>query len=127
MTGDTEGGTGPLRRAIRRLAPDHEEPEERTVVAAASSSATRIGNCGDRSQVAVCGRIRSLAIRPEQTGSPSLEAELYDDTGTVTLIWLGRRTVAGVHPGTQLRAVGRICVKDSRRLMFNPRYDLLPD
>ena len=53
-----------------------------------------------------------------------LEAELYDGSGTITVVWLGRRRIAGIEPGRQIRVVGRIGVHDAQRLMFNPRYEL---
>ena len=53
--------------------------------------------------------------------------ELYDGSGTVTLVWLGRREIAGISPGRQLRATGRITTNGGRRVIFNPRYELVLD
>jgi hypothetical protein len=38
---------------------------------------------------------------------------------------LGRREIAGLSPGRQLRATGRITSTDNRRVIFNPRYELV--
>jgi hypothetical protein len=57
---------------------------------------------------------------------PALEAELYDGSGSVTLVWLGRRTLAGLAAGRQLRATGRLTTAEGRRLIYNPRYELVP-
>ncbi len=128
MTARVDGSSGPLRRAFKRLVTDsHELEDERLAETARSDGAVPISDCTDRSPVVVTGRIRSLTVRPQQQGSPSLEAELYDGSGAVTLIWLGRRSVAGVRPGALLRAHGRICQVSDRRTLFNPRYDLLPE
>jgi len=35
------------------------------------------------------------------------------------------RTIAGIEPGRQLRATGRITSGEGRRLIYNPRYELL--
>jgi hypothetical protein len=74
--------------------------------------------------VTVFGTIRSVTIRP-RAGTPALEAELFDGSGSVTLVWLGRRTIAGIEPGRQLRADGRITSGEGRKLIYNPRYELV--
>lgn len=88
------------------------------------SGATTVARCGDRVPVTVFGTVRSMTIRP-RAGVPALEAELYDGSGTVTLVWLGRRTLAGVGPGRQVKATGRITTAEGRRLIYNPRYELV--
>jgi RecG-like helicase len=77
--------------------------------------------CGERTEV--LGRIRSVAYTPRES-VPTLEAELFDGTGTVSLIWLGRRRITGIEPGRTLVAAGRVGEVDGRRAMFNPRYEL---
>ena len=57
-------------------------------------------------------------------GTPSLEASLYDGSGMVTLVWLGRRKIAGIKPGVDLKASGRVSCQEGRRVIFNPRYEL---
>ena len=64
-----------------------------------------------------------MTLRP-RGGVPALEAELYEDSGVITVIWLGRRRIAGIEPGRQIRVLGRIGLQDSQRVMFNPRYEL---
>ncbi len=64
-----------------------------------------------------------MTLRP-RGGVPALEAELFDGSGILTLVWLGRRRIAGIEPGRALQVQGRIGVHDETRLMFNPRYDL---
>jgi hypothetical protein len=88
------------------------------------AGATAVAKCNDRVPVTVFGVVRTMTIRP-RAGVPALEAEVFDGTGTVTLVWLGRRTVAGIAAGRQLRATGRITVAEGRRLIYNPRYELV--
>jgi hypothetical protein len=57
---------------------------------------------------------------------PALEAELFDGSGALDLVWLGRRTIDGVEPGRRIRVEGMVCDVDGRRTMFNPRYELRP-
>jgi hypothetical protein len=122
----TEDSPGRLRRAVRRLASaDHEiEADDLQQRVADDEGAHPVAHCQERSLVTVLGTVRSLTLRP-RAGTPSLEVELYDGSGTVTLIWLGRREIAGIAPGKQLRATGRMTSDGSRRVIFNPRYELV--
>jgi len=116
---------GRLRRAVHRLTTQaHELDAEDMQKQADGAGAVLVTSCVDRTPVTVLGTVRSLTIRP-RAGTPALEAELFDGSGVVTLVWLGRRTIAGIEPGRQLRATGRIATHDGRRLIFNPRYELL--
>jgi RecG-like helicase len=83
-----------------------------------------VARCGERTVVTVLGTVRSMTLRP-RAGAPTLEVELYDGTAVVTLVWLGRREIAGISPGRRLRATGRIATNDGRRMIFNPRYELV--
>ena len=76
--------------------------------------------------VTVSGTLRTVTLRP-RADVAALESELYDGTGSLTLIWLGRRAIRGVTPGRRVLARGRITVRDDRLVMFNPTYELLPD
>jgi hypothetical protein len=64
-----------------------------------------------------------VTLRP-RGGVPALEAELYDGSGLITLVWLGRRRIAGIEPGRAIKVTGRVGVQDRMRVMFNPRYEL---
>lgn len=124
MTAD-EGGR--LRKAMRRLtAQTHELDAEELQRRAEHAGAQPVAACVDRMPATVFGTVRALTIRP-RAGTPALEAELYDGSGVVTLVFVGRRTIAGIEPGRRLRATGRVTTNEGRRVMFNPRYELLPD
>ena len=77
----------------------------------------------DRRKVVVGGTLKTVTLRP-RGGVPALEAELYDGSGAITLVWLGRRQITGIGPGRQLEVEGRIGVQDGVRVMYNPRYEL---
>ena len=79
----------------------------------------------DRERVTVSGTLRNVTLRP-RAGVPALEAELYDGSGAVSVVWLGRRQIAGIEPGRQLIAHGRVTKSQGRFVMFNPRYELRP-
>jgi hypothetical protein len=82
-----------------------------------------VSDAPDRELVTIQGSLRTVTLRP-RGGVPALEAELYDGTGTITVLWLGRRRIAGIFPGRSIRVTGRIGVHGGTRVMYNPRYDL---
>ncbi len=84
-----------------------------------------IASCQDRQQVTVTGTLRAVTLRP-RAGVPALEAELFDGTDALDVVWLGRRSIAGIEPGRRLVAHGRISHARGRRVLFNPRYELRP-
>jgi RecJ-like exonuclease len=71
----------------------------------------------------VTGRIRSVVYTPKET-VPTLEAELFDGTATLALVWLGRRRIAGIEPGRRIVARGRVGVHNGRLAIYNPWYEL---
>jgi RecJ-like exonuclease len=78
-------------------------------------------SCGQR--VKVFGRLKSVVYTPRQN-LPTLHAELVDGTGTVTLVWLGRRRIPGIEPGRALEVFGCVTETKNGLVIFNPRYDL---
>ncbi len=115
-----------FRRALQRLtASDDERESEALQERAAREGAEPVVRCGDRQQVCVSGEVRSVRV-DARGGSPVLEVEVYDGTGVLTVIFLGRRSVAALTAGRSLTVRGRITMTDGRRTMFNPAYDLLP-
>ncbi len=92
--------------------------------------ATKAGGCPiamltARRQATVCGTLRSVTLRP-RAGVPALEAELYDGSGSLYVVWLGRRHIAGIEPGRRLRIHGMVTEAEGQRAVFNPRYELVP-
>ena len=115
---------GRLKRALQRLTADEDEvhsQELRSEVHAAG--ATTVSECSLGKPVCVAGTLRAVVLRP-LAGVPTLEAELYDGTGTVTLVWLGRRRIRGIDPGRSLVARGRLTKREGKATLFNPEYEL---
>jgi hypothetical protein len=84
-----------------------------------------IAEAPDRERVRLRGTLRTVTLRP-RGGVPALEAELFDGSGVITIVWLGRRRIAGISPGRALEVQGRIGSHDGGRIMYNPRYELIP-
>ncbi|MDX6199823.1 MAG: hypothetical protein QOJ79_2974 [Actinomycetota bacterium] len=121
---ETEKEPGRLRRALSRLTADEMELQSQELAnESASAGATHVSQCSVGAPVCVAGSLRAVVLRP-RAGVPTLEAELYDGTGTVTLIWLGRRRIRGIDPGRQLVARGRLTRQDGRETIYNPSYEL---
>ncbi len=113
---------GRFSRTLERLSSDHQESTE-LKQDAAKASCTLIESQPDRAVVALHGVLRSVTLRPVD-GVTALEAELYDGSASVTLVWLGRRKIEGITPGRQLKAFGRIGTRSGCRVIYNPRYEL---
>jgi amino acid transporter len=83
-----------------------------------------IGTVTWRQQVQVQGRVRTLRVQP-LAGTATLECVLEDDSGAISLVFLGRNKVPGIDIGTRLRARG-VAGEHRRRLaILNPAYQLL--
>lgn len=93
--------------------------------AARSAGAQPIDECVRGTRVSVCGTIRSVAVRP-RSQAPALEAELYDGSGHMTLVWMGRRSIPGIEVGRMLVASGRVTCPDRQPVIYNPEYVLRP-
>ena len=57
--------------------------------------------------------------------SPTLELVLTDHTGAVSIVFLGRRAIAGVDIGTRMTVEGTVGIHDNRLAILNPGYRLL--
>jgi hypothetical protein len=73
----------------------------------------------------VCGTVRTVTLPPRRS-VPALVAEVWDGNGSVNLVWIGRRTIAGIEPGVFLRARGRVATVRGAPTIFNPAYEIVP-
>jgi RecG-like helicase len=92
---------------------------------AARLGCTRMCDLKDRAEATVSGTVRAVTLRP-RVNVPALVVDLYDGTRTIHLVWLGRRTIAGISPGTYLRASGRVTYSRGIPTIFNPAYEIVP-
>ncbi len=115
---------GYFRRLARRLTTDVDtlDADEMSATAEAAG-AQRACDCTRGQQVTVLGRLRSVEVCP-QSANATLEAELFDGTEGVTLVWIGRRRIPGIEPGRTIRVHGRLAERDGRKVLYNPEYEL---
>jgi hypothetical protein len=85
---------------------------------------TPIGNIEWRKRAQVQGRVTSIKAAPRGS-APVLEVEIWDETGGVALQFLGRRDIAGLEVGSQLRAEGMVGEVEGSMVILNPSYELL--
>jgi hypothetical protein len=78
-----------------------------------------------RDRATVQGRVRAVHAGPV-SGTWSLQCELVDDSGGMKIVFLGRRSIAGIEPGTGMLVTGTIGQADGHLAIFNPVYTLLP-
>jgi hypothetical protein len=116
---------GRLRRTISKWADASSQDARDLRQTYADPGCDSIREAPDREKVTLRGRLRTVTLRP-RAGIPALEAELSDGSGVITIVWLGRRRIAGIDPGRGIEVQGRIGAHEGVRVMYNPRYELIP-
>jgi hypothetical protein len=85
---------------------------------------TPIGNITWRKRAQVQGRVSSIKSAPADS-SPLVEVEVWDESGGVTLQFLGRREISGLDVGSQLKAEGMVGENNGQLVILNPSYEIL--
>jgi hypothetical protein len=117
---------GRLFRIFRGLTADVEDLDAEDLREdVEQTGATAVVRCARGDTVTVAGRLRSVVYTPRDNVA-TVEAELFDGSGSVRLIWLGRRRIPGIEPGRSLVARGRLAEQDGEFVLYNPWYELKP-
>jgi amino acid transporter len=120
-----------LTAAMRRHEPSTstawDREETRAVISSTTPAppATRIADLTWRERAVVTGQVRAVRLAAVAQ-SPSLEVELWDESGGVVLVFYGRRHIAGIKAGTRMTAVGTISDRHGKLAISNPIYTLDP-
>ncbi|CAB4818236.1 unannotated protein [freshwater metagenome] len=85
---------------------------------------TPIGEIQWRKRAHVQGQVTAIKNAPRGS-APLLQVEVWDQTGGVTLQFLGRREIAGLEVGSQIRAEGMVGEEEGVLTILNPSYELL--
>lgn len=85
---------------------------------------TPIGEIQWRKRAHVQGRVTSIKVAPRGS-APMLQVEMWDQSGGVTLQFLGRREIAGLDVGAELRAEGMVGEENGSLTILNPSYELV--
>ena len=78
----------------------------------------------ERERVTVSGVVQSMTFAPVDAPA-RLVATLYDGTGSVELLWNGRRTIPGVDVGRHLEVEGTVNSSRDHLSLIDPVYRIL--
>ncbi len=120
----------PVRGAPNRPTPHRRHPrrvEKRIADLDAPEGAVPIARITPRQQAKVAGRVRSIQVQ-RWSRIPTLELTIIDTAGdTLIVVFLGRRQIAGIQPGTDVSVEAMVASRSGGLSMLNPIYEILPD
>jgi hypothetical protein len=116
---DGGGGTGDTPLPVLPLVDDGGDRPGRYEV----PGATPIAEVRYRDHVRIGGRVRSLRVAP-QHDAPVLELILDDGSAAISVVFLGRRALAGVGVGAHMVVEGTVGLHRNRLALLNPAYEL---
>jgi len=79
-----------------------------------------------RQRIWVAGKILCLRGKTDKNAS-NLECEITDGTGSLLLVFQGRRRIPGIAVGALLIAEGMVGSWSRRLAILNPEYELVAD
>jgi hypothetical protein len=90
----------------------------------AQDGAVPIATVTWRQRARIEGRVRTVRVQP-LGGTSTLECVLQDDSGAMSLVFLGRSKIPGIEVGSRVRAEGVAGEHRGRLAILNPVYQLL--
>jgi amino acid transporter len=93
------------------------------VTATLGTSRVDIADVQWRQRVQVTGTVSALRVQPV-SGTSTLECTLMDNTGGISVLFLGRRTIAGIEIGTKMTVEGMVVEHHRRLAIMNPVYEV---
>ena len=120
-------GQGRLFRKLRDRLNESDEARlaaELRTWAAKVPGTTAIADGAVRERARFAGVVRRITVRPVH-GFDALEVELYDGSGELSVLWLGRRTIPGLTLGSRLVVEGVLGLDRDRRRVVNPTFEFL--
>jgi hypothetical protein len=106
------------------LKPTQEAPKVFAPISHYADDVTPIQKVEWRKRSKVHGRVTSISTAPRGS-APMLQVEVWDETGGITLNFLGRREIAGLEVGMEMRAEGMVGEEEGQLTILNPSYELL--
>ncbi len=115
-----------VKKVVKQSAstPKKDVPIDVEPVSHYAENLTKIGEIHWRKRAQVQGRVTSIKTAPRGS-APALQVEIWDETGGVSLQFLGRREIAGLEVGSQMRAEGMVGEDEGSMVILNPSYELL--
>jgi amino acid transporter len=127
---DVEGELRDRRRGAKGppvvIPTEGEETEEQidSMVLPTIGGTTPISALHPRQRARVAGRVKSLTVQP-WGNVPTLQVQLTDDDGKLTVAFLGRRQIAGLAPGSRILVDGTVTERRGHLVMINPDYEFV--
>ena len=109
---------------VQSAKPVQVAPKEFAPITHYADDVTPIGSIEWRKRSKVHGRVTSISTAPRGS-APMLQVEVWDETGGITLNFLGRREIAGLEVGMEMRAEGMVGEEEGQLTILNPSYELL--
>ena len=115
---------GLLKRFLARIAETDEErlADEIKEWADSVPGTVRVMDAPQRGRVKMVGIVRRITIRPVE-GFEALETVLWDGTGEISALWLGRRQIPGLALGSRLVVEGVVGTDRDGRKIVNPIFE----
>lgn len=114
-----------LKKFLGKLTkPVYEIDREALAEWSEESSAVPIDQIKMREPVFIAGEISSVRLVP-RANSAALEVTIKDGRGSVTAVFLGRRTIPGLSTGRRLMLEGVPFRQDARVVFMNPVYRII--
>jgi amino acid transporter len=124
LTTAPQGEVKTVMKPVLEFKPVQDVKKTAEPVSHYAENLTPIGEIKWRKRAHVQGQV--TAIRSAPRGSaPILQVEVWDQTGGVTLHFIGRREISGLEVGSQLRAEGMVGEEEGSLTILNPSYELL--
>ncbi len=83
----------------------------------------KIGEVVWRQRSHVMGQVVSItSSNPEK---PTVDLEIWDETGGITLQFFGRKSLAGIKVGTIIKVEGMVGEEGGKLTIMNPRYEVI--
>jgi hypothetical protein len=98
-------------------------PSTVSTVPDATNGTVPIGTVTWKQRVTVEGAVKLMQVG--SAAGRSLEVELFDETGGIRLLFVGRTHIPGIVPGAVLRATGRVGEFRGHLALANPRWELV--
>ena len=111
-----------MTRGVLPSRAELEAREGRTWVGALGTSP--IAEVSVREHVRVAGTVVALTYPPREAHA-ALIVRIHDGTGAISLLYMGRRDIAGISPGRRMIAEGVVAERDGQSVIYSPRYELL--
>lgn len=83
-----------------------------------------ISSLHERERARVAGRVHSMTVQPWGS-APTLECVVSDESGRLTIAFLGRREIAGIEPGSKVVLDGTVARRRGKMTMINPEYEIV--